>query len=87
MDDAFPELVTKKELMQVCFETQDMINGLRIAHNAQAEVASLHRFLLERFIPKEVLTQAVDEYAKLRAEMIEQERLNSVGIAASTNGN
>lgn len=78
--------VMKSELMQVCFETQDMINGLRIAINTHAEVMSLHRYLLERFIPAPVLEAAVNEYAKSRAAQIEVERLtqeNHSGVSTA----
>jgi hypothetical protein len=76
----------RSELLQVCFETQDMINGLRIAINTHAEIMSLHRYLLERFIPAPVLEAAVNEYAAKRKEQIEvdlaQEALASQQEAA-----
>ena len=65
--------VLKSELTQVCYETMDMINGLRIAINTHAEIMMLHRYLLERFIPAPVLEAAVNDYAKLRKEQIDQE--------------
>jgi hypothetical protein len=67
--------VMKSDLMEVCWETQDMINGLRIAINTHAEIMMLHRHLLEKFIPAPVLEAAVNEYAKTRREQIEAERL------------
>lgn len=69
--------VMKSELIEVCFETQDMINGLRIALNTHAEIMMLHRFLLEKFIPAPILEQAVNEYSVMRKEQIEAERLTA----------
>lgn len=66
-------IVTRDELAQICWETMDMINGLRIAINTHAEVMGLHRYLLERFIPAPTLTAAVNEYAELRAKAIAEQ--------------
>ena len=84
----FPDLVTKSDLLQVCYETQDMINGLRIAHNTLAEVCQLHRYLLERFIPASTLTAAVNEYAEKRALGIAEEQAQEAALhAAATKPN
>jgi hypothetical protein len=69
---------------QFARENQDMINGLRIddntmrkAINTHAEIMGLHRWLLEKFIPAPVLEAAVNEYSKMRAAQIEEERLKA----------
>jgi hypothetical protein len=65
--------VMRSELTQVCYETMDMLNGMRIVINTHAEIMMLHRFLLERFIPGPVLEAAVNEYSKMREEQIAAE--------------
>ena len=75
-----------RDVMKAVNEQQKTIERLRLAVNTHAEIAGLHRYLLERFIPAPTLTAAVNEYAELRKAAIEQERLESHGIPASTSG-
>lgn len=86
-NDKLADFVTTDDLTQVCWETQDMINGLRILLNTHAEIMMLHRWLLEKFIPAPTLKAAVTEYAELRARQIaEQEALeNAQAPADQTN--
>lgn len=66
-------MVTRDELETVCIETLDMINGLRITINTQAEVLGLHRYILEKFVPKPLLEAATTEYVEARNAAIEAE--------------
>lgn len=69
----FADFITREELKQVCWETEDMLNGMRQAINIHAEIAMLHRHLLEKFIPAPVLEAAVNEYAEARKKDIDEE--------------
>ena len=75
-----------RDVMSAINSMNVVIERLRAAVNTHAEIAGLHRYLLERFIPAPTLTAAVNEYAALRAEVIEQERLAARGVPASKAG-
>ena len=76
-----------QDVMKAINSMNELVQKLRAAVNTHAEIAGLHRYLLERFIPTPTLAAAVDEYAHLRAAAIEQERLAGLGIKSSTGGN
>lgn len=76
------EYATKADLMQVCHETEDMLNALRIALNTQAEVLACHRYLLKHFIPEPLLEAAVNDYAKNRQQEIAEVEAKEVEAAA-----
>jgi|SRR5579864_9159339 len=75
-----------RDVMAAINSMHAVVEKLRAAVNTHAEIAGLHRYLLERFIPAPTLTAAVNEYAELRAKVIEQERLEAHGIPASREG-
>ena len=75
-----------QDVMKAINSQQAVIEKIRVAVNTHAEIAGLHRYLLERFMPAPTLTAAVNEYADLRAAAIEQERLAARGIPASVAG-
>ncbi len=94
MDPARDFVVTRTEFLEGMQEQVDnirdvmnVVNALKNALNTQAEVMGCHRYILERFVPEPLLERAASEYAKLRAEAIEQERLAGHGISAAHSGN
>ena len=76
-----------RDVMSAINSMNVVVERLRAAVNTHAEIAGLHRYLLERFIPEPTLTAAVNEYSALRAKVIEQERLAERGVQAAKNGN
>jgi hypothetical protein len=65
--------VTRDELMQVCEETEAILQGLKDTINIHAEVLGLHRFILDKFVPKPLLAQAAKEYYDQRTAQINAE--------------
>jgi hypothetical protein len=65
--------VTRDELIQVCEETEAIFQGLKDTLNIHAEVLGLHRFILDRFVPKPLLAQAAKEYYEMRTAQINAE--------------
>jgi hypothetical protein len=61
------------ELKSVLEETEAMLSEMRDVINVHAEVLACHKFVLERFVPKELFKQAVKEYYAARKEQIEVE--------------
>lgn len=76
------EYATKDDLMQVCYETEAMLNALRITLNTQAEVLACHRYLLKHFIPEPILEAAVNDYAKARKQEIAEEEAQAAEAAS-----
>lgn len=76
-----------RDVMKAVNSMNKTVEEIRRAVNTHAEIAGLHRYLLERFIPAPTLTAAVKEYSELRAQAIEQERLAAIGIPAAHSGN
>ena len=74
----FPEpkgfIATKSELTSVAMDTQEALNEMRHALNANAAVLNLHRFLLEKFIPAGLLEAACNEWHAAQLKLIEEER-------------
>lgn len=73
-------VVTREEFNQGMQEQVDnikdvmtAINVMRNVINTHAEIEGLHRFLLEKFIPKPLLEQATKEYYEQRKAVIELE--------------
>lgn len=77
------EYSTKDDLMQVCHETEKILNALRITLNTQAEVLACHRYLLKHFIPEPLLEAAVNDYAKNRQQEIAEVEAKEVEAVAS----
>jgi hypothetical protein len=76
-----------QDVMKAINSMNQVVEKSRLAINTHAEIAGLHRYLLERFIPAPTLMAAVKEYSELRAQAIEQERLAGLGVPASHSGN
>lgn len=58
------------EMVANIVELQEAFNALRLAVNTQGEVAGLHRFVLEKFVPLPLLEAASKEYHALRQREI-----------------
>ncbi len=58
------------EMVENIIEMQQAFNAIKLAVNTQAEVAGLHRFVLEKFVPLPLLEAASKEYYELRQREI-----------------
>jgi len=72
-------IATKDELKSVALDTEAGMDELRAAHNNNAAVLNLHRFLLEKFIPAGLLESACNEWHAIQMKMIEEERAKANG--------
>ena len=63
--------VTVDELISVCEDTLKMFDERDTVINTHADVLGLHRFILEKFVPKPMLEQAVKDYYAQRTAEIE----------------
>lgn len=63
--------VTIDELESVCEDTIKMFGERDVVINTHGEVLGLHRYILEKFVPKPLLEQAVKEYYETRKAEIE----------------
>ena len=70
--DEFNEALSEVVANQV--DGFNATNAIRHAVNVHAEIAGLHRFLLERFIPAPILEAAVKEYSKIRNDQLAAEK-------------
>lgn len=84
MADVFTA-VTQDDLEKVCKETSKILTDMKNVVNTHAEVLGLHRFILEKFVPLDLLEQGTKEYHALRTEQIDQEikRLNAAQTPAN----
>ena len=64
-------IVTRDELVEVCKETQAMIDELRQLVNVHADVLGCHRYILQKFVPAPLLEAGAKEYRELRDGEIE----------------
>lgn len=66
-------IATRDEVSSVAEDAERHLNELRKAINSHAEILSMHRYLLEKFIPEGLLESACNEYYKLRQQEIAKE--------------
>ena len=67
-------IATRDELSSVCEDLERHLNELRRAINAHAETLNLHRHLIDRFIPHDLLVAACNEYFAARQQQIALEQ-------------
>jgi hypothetical protein len=67
-------IATKDELTGIALDTERNLNELRQALNSHAAALEMHRFLLERFIPAELLEKACNEWYEIKTKEIEAEK-------------
>jgi hypothetical protein len=67
-------IATKDELTGIALDTERNLNELRQALNTNAAVLNLHRYLLEKFIPADLLEKACNEWYEIQQKEIEAER-------------
>jgi len=59
------------EMVANIVELQEAFNAVRGALNTQGEVCGLHRYILEKFVPKPQLEAAAREYYEIRQREIQ----------------
>lgn len=62
-----------EEQVQNIVDVMNAFNEMKKVINTQAEVLSLHRYILETFVPPPLLEKATKEYKELREAQIAQE--------------
>jgi hypothetical protein len=67
------EPALKSDLMEVCEETETMLQAMKDTINIHAEILAAHRHILDKFVPKPLLAQAYKEYYEARKKAIEVE--------------
>ena len=65
--------IMASELEVVLTETETMLQEMRDVINVHAEVLASHRWVLDRFVPKELLVDAFRQYYESRKKQIDIE--------------
>jgi len=67
------EPALKSDLIEVCQETETMLQAMKDTINVHAEILAAHRHILNKFVPKELLAEAYKEYYIARRKEIDIE--------------
>ena len=63
--------ITRDELRLVLEETEEILSEMKEVINVHGEVLACHKYVLEKFVPKELYSAAVREYYKIRQLQID----------------